>query len=338
MSYTVGYFGGSGPRSVNPLANDTPSTKRRRLNELADAASIISPEAGAVLHELGDLYGPNTEDQVVPNLITAPSQSRAQRSNASLAARSRIRRSRKRMPRRSRWSFNKKVERVLLNLVETKEYDELYDADPFQAGDGTSAVLYINNPVSQIGQGSEGQDLEGNEIYLRGISWNGRWTNNETHDCYVYMWCIWTPQFADLPVGFSLYGSTTTTDTFPTQVPPEANIIQFDSAAANGQFVGSTGGFRDTFDTDLVKVVWLRKYHLRHQHNPTQIFKHWIPINRMWKHTTISGVTPADQLRNIRSGNYYLCIKVVPDSATNDIAATATVTGDGQIKVYFKDP
>ena len=58
----------------------------------------------------------------------------------------------------------------------------------------------------------------------------------------------------------------------------------------------------------------------------------------MWKHNTISGVVPSDQIRGLRTGNYYLCFKVVPDSATTDIATTATVTGDGQIKVYFKDP
>jgi len=334
MPYVAGYFG-KGKR-IYPGSLDSSNQKRRRLEALEDVAlSAGQPELAGAIDEVGDiLFGEDNQDlQVVPQAQSAallPGSSRGR----SVARRTGMARRRGR-----KWSFDRRVRRIMLNMVETKKHNEAHVANVFEAGDGTTVVTHIRNYVQQIGQGSEGQDIEGNEIYIRGFRWIGRFTNNETFDMYVRVWVIWSPFFADLANDWQTYGNTTTASANPTQTATdfEFNIPQYDAGTTSQQFTGAVGG-ADTIDTDVAKVVWSRVFHLKAQHNPTQSFKVWIPINRMWKHATASDVAPTDELRNFRFGNYYHCIKVWTDSSANDILATSTVTADFEHFVYFKDP
>lgn len=329
MPYVAGHIG-RGQKVFNAFASDPPAAKRRRLEAAEDIALASgNPEAAGLIDELGDLfYGEDGQDQVVPDSVqlTAVPRSRA------------FSRVRYRGSRGSSMSA-RKIKRVLLNMIETKQHNELTNALAVASGDATTPVIYISNPISNIGQGTEGQDVVGQELFLRGIRINGRVTNDETTDVHFRIWVIKSPIFADLPGGFTQYNSTTTASTNPTQTATEFefNIPQFDSAATNGQFVGATGG-RDIVDPDLAKVIFSREIHLRSQYNPTETFKFWVPINRMWSHTTISGVAPADQLRNFARGNYYICMKLIGTSAVQDIATTVTATVDLEATVFFKDP
>jgi len=252
MPYVAGYFG-KGKR-IYPGSLDSSNQKRRRLEALEDVAlSAGQPELAGAIDEVGDiLFGEDNQDlQVVPQAQSAallPGSSRGR----SVARRTGMARRRGR-----KWSFDRRVRRIMLNMVETKKHNEAHVANVFEAGDGTTVVTHIRNYVQQIGQGSEGQDIEGNEIYIRGFRWIGRFTNNETFDMYVRVWVIWSPFFADLANDWQTYGNTTTASANPTQTATdfEFNIPQYDAGTTSQQFTGAVGG-ADTIDTDVAKVVF----------------------------------------------------------------------------------
>lgn len=330
-------------RTFSPY-DESPDAKRRRIDfseGVLTAAGL--PEIAGGLQEVKNLID-STGDQVVPRLSAAPRSSRRVRSSRRSSRMGK--RSWKRRGRRRRKSFAAKVGSTLLRFKETHRTLDAVAQANFSAGDGTSRVLYIAAPVSNLSQGTEGRDYSGDDIWIKAIKLRGRISLDQTtNSLRVRILLLHTNQFADLPAGFTVYGSATTSVANPTQVSEdlEQNIKIFETPDAEeaGQpsaaYVGNASGI-DIIDLDLVKVLGGREFFLSQQHllNFQNIDLYW-PINRRWRAYSEVGAVPPDQIRSHQDGNYYIVLQVFSNSNANNILAAQDILGTFDILTYFKN-
>ena len=204
-------------RTWNPYAEDSPAAKRRRLEVAEDVLTSVGlPEAAGLLESAADFVD-RTGDQVVP----AISDSR----RGSRGFRSRMPRSifgRRRRRRRVRVSRNlaRKIVKVVSSNKETKQFSSSITTNNLGAGDGTSKVLQIFNIPANLTQGDNANDIDGNVIWLKGISVKGLISSDETQAIMYRIWMIATTQTADITLAGATYGNTTTAAANPAATPP----------------------------------------------------------------------------------------------------------------------
>lgn len=341
------WYWNPGLRTWVPAHDDT-QDKKRRLDAAADLAlAADQPELAGFIEGVSNLPG----DQIVPSdLFTsqaAPSsQATGSRSGRSRARMPKFSRRRKWNRRRRRRTFNSKVGSALLKFTETKRQIDSVTQANFSAGDGTTRVLYIAAPISQLTQGTSGDDIVGDNFWIKAMWLRGRISLDQTTNSLRVRICLLrTHQYADLGVGFTTYGNTTTGTTNPTQdvLKQESNIRMFETSAAEeaGQpsapYVGNSSGI-DIFDNDYVTVIGGREYFLSQQHllnfQNVDIF---IPINKKHRGQSDFDAAPADQLRTYRDFNYYWVVQVFSNSNANNILVAQDILGTFDIVTYVKE-
>jgi len=336
---TVGYIG-RGARGVPPSFL-FPSSKRRKLTHALSAVADLAgqPEVGGLLQEAaqGDEF-----DQAA--ILGASSSLAAPSSGMGRFSRM----SRGRFGRRRKWkrrrTFNSKVGSALLKFTETRRFIDSVAESDFTAGDGTTRRLHIAAPVSQLVQGTEGNDITGSQFWIKGCWLRGRISLGQTtNSIRVRILLIGTAQFADLGVGFTEYNSTTTSATNPTQASPKANIRIFETTAAEeaGQpsapFVGNSTGI-DIIDRDHVTVLGGKEYFLGTENlNYFQNVDLYVPINRKWHSLSNAYVVQTDQIRTHRGRNYYWILQIFSNSNANNILVAQDILATFDIITYFKD-
>jgi len=334
MPYTAGYIG----RGFRGFGNyDDPSKKRKFSKELADIAlAADQPEVAGLIEAASDAF---SGEQIVPEQLL-----RSQAVPSSGMARASRFRGRRRFRRRRRKTFRSKVGSALLGFTETKRQLDSVSQGFLQAGDGTTRVLYIASPVSQIIQGTTGATVTGDQFWIKACWLRGRLAIDQTTNMLrVRILLLATRQFADLPAGLTTYGNTTTALTNPTQVAPEANIRIFETSAAeeaaqpSAPFVGNASGI-DIIDNDYVTVLGGREYMLGTQNlGYFQNVDLYVPVNRKWHSQSDFDAVQADQIRSYRSMNLYWIIQVFSNTNANNILAAQDLLGTFDIITYYKD-
>jgi len=337
--YTVGYIG-RGFRFY-PGSLDEPKSKQRLLTAATDLALAAGqPELAGGLDAIKDA---TSGDQVVPSQVFGAPSSQAAPSSSMVRV-SRFR-NRRRFGRRRRKTFRAKVGSALLRFTETRRQLSSVSQGFFQAGDGTTRVLYIANPL-QFTQGGERQDFTGDQVWLKTFWLRGRLAIDQiTNSLRVRILLIASHQFADLAEGFNTYGNTTTALTNPTQeaASGETNVQIFETSAAefaaqpSSPYVGNASGI-DIIDNDYVKVLGGREYFFGTQNLGD--FKNIdikVNVNRKWKAASAADVVQTDQLRSFRNMNYYWILQVFSNTNANNILAAQDLLGTFDIITYFKD-
>ena len=332
-------------RTHNPFAADSPAQKRRRLQATEDVLTAAGfPEAAGFLNEVADIAG--VGDQVVPESHRlGPPSSKARRSSNRMP---RYRRSgrRGRRPKASKW-FIRKTGSALLKLKPTKRFLDPVTEAVFPAGDATTRVLFISSPVSNIPTNTGAGGTENTDaLWIKAIKVRGRIALDQTtNSIRCRMLVLWTNQFADLPVGWTTYGNTTTALTNPTQVAAdlESNIRIFETTDAEetGQpsapFVGNASGI-DIIDNNYVRVLGGREWFLSQQHALNFInYDMYVPVNKKWQMMTELGDISTDQKRSHMDGNYYVIFQVFSNTNANNILVAQDVRMTNDIIVYFKE-
>jgi len=231
-------------------------------------------------------------------------------------------------------------------MKETKRQLDSIAQATFSAGDGTTRTLYINSPIGNISQGTSGDDAIGDKLWIKALWLRGRISLDQTTNTLrVRILCIATHQFADLPLGWTTYGNTTTATTNPTQTSAdgETNIRIFETSAAEiaGQpsapYVGNASGI-DIIDSDLVRVVGGREYVLGTDNaNYFQNVDIYVPLNRPVFNYSEFDAPPTDQLRSFKSMNYFWIMQVFSNSNANNILVAQDVLGTFDSITYFKN-
>jgi len=323
--------------------------KKQRLDFIGDVLTAAGqPEAAGYVEGLSDVL--NSGDQVVPQAFSRGPP------RLSSGARRSSRRGRvsRRMPRTKRWrskrrrrrTFNQKGGSALLKFIEPRRnLDPLTEAT-YTSGDGTTRVLYINNPLNNIAQGTSGNDVTGDSLWIKSIWVRGRISLDQTtNSLRVRILVIRTRQYADLPAGFTIYGNTTTDLTNPTQNATEMasniRIFETNDAEEAGQpsapFVGNASGI-DIIESNLVKVVGGREYFLSQQHLLNfQNVDIYVPINKKWTRYSEFGDADTDGNKQRLNFNYYVIMQVFSNSNANNILAAQDILGTFDIITYFKD-
>lgn len=242
--------------------------------------------------------------------------------------------------------FQRKVRSVILRTLETKRSIVSVSEATFTCGDGTTRVLYIANPISQILQDSTSEGMTGDKIFVQGLWLRGRIALDQTTNTLkVRVMCIKSHQFADLPVGWTTYGNTTTALTNPTQTAAdnEQNVWMFESTAAeiaaqpSAPYVGNSSGI-DIIDNDYVQVVKAREYWMSPDRTaPFRDVDFYVPVNRFWKRASLFQAAPTDQIRSYRQPNYYFVMQVFSNTNANNILAAQDIVGTFDLIAYFKD-
>lgn len=329
-----------------PFADES-AAKRRRLDAAAEVlAASGNLEAAGALEAAGNLFSGPTADV---RALGRPAFSRfSQRafSKRRMAFRRSFRNRRRRWRgRRRRMPFRARVKRVLLSLVESQSNTDNFGEANYAAGDGTSKVLYITNPLSNLAVGDNDHNIApGNTLWVKGFKLRGRVsTSVTTQTLRIAFWAIRTRQFADLPVTVTTYGNTTTFNTNPTQAGNnENNIRQWDiiSGTEPQVFVGDNSGV-SKFDSELIDVLAKRDIYIPPNTGDKATywkeFGLWVPVNRFWTFDKDQDTTPGDQLRaNKNAYNYYLCWQVYGTTTANNILATNIVIAHIDATTYFK--
>jgi hypothetical protein len=256
----------------------------------------------------------------------------------------RFRRGRK--GRRRRPTFKRKVKGIILSMTETQRILDPVPQTTLSCGDGTTRTLYIANTVSQLINGSDTNEVAGRTFWIKGLWMRGRVALDQTTNTLkIRIMCIATHQFADLPVGLTTYGNTTTALTNPTQAAAAnaTNIRMFETSAAEaaGQpsaaYVGNASGI-DILDMDYVKVLRVQEIWMSPDKTlPFRDIDLYVPINRRWSFATDVDEGATDQLRSYRNMNYYWTIQVFSNSNANNILVAQDVLFTGDMIMYFKE-
>jgi hypothetical protein len=338
--------------------------KRTRLHDLEKPLEAIGlTEEAHLVEEVADLVDEAEEwwDEVTNPVPEAPNNQLGTNQDSVRAVSSRVhpgnlgkgftritrmarRRFRGRRRGRRRPTFRRKVKGVLLGMTETKRILDSVQQTTLSCGDGTTRVLYIANTVSQLINGSDNNEVDGNTIWIKGLWLRGRVALDQTTNTLkIRIMCIATRQFADLPVGLTTYGNTTTAITNPAQAPGLTNIRMFESDAAeiaaqpSAPYVGNASGI-DILDTDYVKVLKVQEIWMSPDKTlPFRDVDLYVPINRRWSFQTDFDEGPADQLRSFRNMNYYWVIQVFSNSNANNILVAQDILFTGDMILYFKD-
>jgi len=332
-----------------PFADES-AAKRRRLDAAAEVlAASGNLEAAGALEAAGNLFsGPTANVRALgrANRRAFSQFSRRAFSKGKMVFRRRFRNRRRRWRgRRRRMPFRAKVKSALLSLVEAQSNTDNYGEANYAAGDGTSKVLYIINPLSNLVVGDNDHNIPpGNKIWVKGFKLRGRVsTSVTTQTLRISFWAIKTRQFADLPSTVTTYGNTTTFNTNPTQAAGnENNIRQWDiiSGTEPQVFVGDNSGV-SKFDNEYVTVLAKRDIYIPpNTGDKTTYWKEfglWVPINSFWSFDKDQDTTPGDQLRSIKNYNYYICWQVYGTTTANNILAANIVIAHIDATTYFKN-
>lgn len=337
--------------------------KRTRLHDLEKPLEAIGlTEEAHLVEEVADIVDeaeewyeeitnpvPSTADnQTSTNqgLVGAVSSGRRQVNFSRVGRMSRRRAFRGRRRFRKR-NFKGRVKSVILSMKEGQRNLDSVAQATFTCGDGTTRVLYIASPLHSISTGSDGNQMAGNEIWLKGIWLRGRIALDQTTNTLkVRVMLLKTRQFADLPnVGFNVYGNTTTALTNPTQVAEdgESNIRIFETSPAefagqpSADYVGNASGI-DLIDTDFVTVLRAKEYWMSPDKTlPFRDVDMYVPINRRWKKYSQVDEGELDQVRTFKGWNYYITLQVFSNSNANNILAAQDILGTFDIIAYFKE-
>lgn len=338
---TLGFIG-KGRRGIS-FPGESSASKRRRLDTIAEGlVAAGQPEVAGLIEGAADLF---SGDQLVPQSVRQVS-SRARRTSGSKRQPQRRSKMGRRFKRRGHKGFKSKVKSVILSMKEGQRLLDSVTQATFTCGDGTSRVLYIADPLSTLTTGSDGNQMAGNEIWLKGLWLRGRISLDQTTNTLkVRIMLLKTRQFADLPAGFTTYGNTTTALTNPTQTAAdgEMNIAIFESTPAeiagqpSARYVGNASGI-DIVDNDYVTVV------AAHEHwmspDKTLPFKDvdvYVPINRRWKKQSDFDEGELDQPRTFKGWNYYWVMQVFSNTNANNILVAQDILGTFDIITYFKE-
>lgn len=345
-NYIAGHSTFGSRFNIGDYYDNSGASKRRRLEATEDVLTAAGfPEAAGFLNEVADTLG--VGDQEVPQSQLAASSSRGRHSSGQgRVSRKRPRKMARRWTRGRRKSFRQKVGRALLGFAETRRILDSVTQATFSAGDGTTRVLYIANPISQIVQGSTSEDITGKQFWIKAMLLRGRISLDQTTNTLrVRILLIKSRQFADLSAGFQTYGNTTTALTNPTQVAAdgETNLRIFETSDAeeaaqpSAPFVGNASGI-DIIDRDLVQVVGGREFFLSQQHLLNfQNVQIYVPINKKFKLYEEFGNTPTDQIRTVDGYNYYWIMQVFSNSNANNILVAQDILGTFDTVTYLKD-
>lgn len=337
---TLGYIG-KGRRGIS-FPGESPASKRRRLDEIAEGlVAAGQPEVAGLIEGAADLF---SGDQLVPQSVRQVSSSRRPQSGSRRQPRKRSKMGR-RFRRRNR-GFKSRVKSVILSMKEGQRIIDSIAQATFTCGDGITRVLYIADPLSTLTTGSDGNQLAGNEIWLKGLWLRGRISLDVlTNTLKVRIMLLKTRQFADLPAGFTTYGNTTTALTNPTQVAEdgESNIAIFESTPAeitgqpSARYVGNASGI-DIVDNDYVTVIAAHEHWMSPDKTlPFKDVDMYVPINRRWKKQSDFDEGELDQPRTFKGWNYYWVLQVFSNSNANNILAAQDILGTFDIITYFKE-
>lgn len=243
-----------------------------------------------------------------------------------------------------RKTFARRVKRVILRTLEPKKLDNIpIQEQTMTEGDGSTRIVYINNPANLIATGDNANQMDGDKFWLNGFTLRGSFHMDTTTPpataCLVRVSMIFSRQQMLQPTGnFVVFGSTTTLTTNPAQTAPWQNPQLFESTGA-GAFVGDA--FAIPFNRKNCKV--LKSYTIPVNPSgdvegtefsmPTP-FKLWFPVKRMMQfdnplETAIAGNSP------FKYGTYYIVIQVIA-SAAGTLTDTV-VRANWRLSTHFRN-
>jgi len=336
---TLGYFG-KGRRGIS-FPGESSASKRRRLDEIEDGLIAAGqPEVAGLIEGAADLF---SGDQLVPQSVRQAFSSRRPTSGSRRPRQRRFKMARR---FRRRKGFKSKVKSVILSMKEGQRLIDSVSQATFTCGDGTTRVLYISDPLSTLTTGSDGNQMAGNDIWLKAFWLRGRIALDQTTNTLkVRLMLLKTRQFADLPAGFTTYGNTTTALTNPTQTAEdgERNIAIFESTPAeiagqpSARYVGNSSGI-DIVDNDNVTVIAAHEHWMSPDKTlPFKDVDMYVPINRRWKKQSDFDEGELDAPRSLKGWNYYWTLQVFSNTNANNILVAQDILGTFDIITYFKE-
>jgi len=302
-------------------------------SDIKTAGSKRKPDEGV------DLSYDSKRIKLNPNVVTSPSM--------AFRRRSRFRRRFRRRPRkrfgRKRRSFKRAVRRVILRTIEPRKVIASEFQQAFNEEDAVGSVSYVNCPPSILVQGTQEDQVSGNQVWLKGMLLRGHFmlslTTPSVAGCMVVVTAVHTKeQGSGFQGGFIQFQSTTTSGTNPAQVAPDVNPRFFNGAGA----IAFTGDkYRVEFDKTNVKVMRQWKIPINPAGDQTTVgtmptlFKLYCPINRkiQFEDAGELGLTTAP--RRFKRGNYFFVLQVITGipGGVND----TIVNGDFRSEVFVRD-
>ncbi len=250
-------------------------------------------------------------------------------------------------PRRSRYRkrksrFTRAVQRAELKNSSTKKIVYATQSGATLAqGDGTSRIVYIHTPVSNIVQGTGKTDFIEDTIsnvFVRiraAISTN--LANAEFNQIFIRFVSFWSPARQSFLAGPITFGNTTTTSTNPTAASPLANPYIFDVSSGVARFVGAS--YATPFDTTNIRIIATRTFNINPggAANGMIIKKFTLPIAKKIRFQD-NGESPLTSTPNYpRNGQYYIMYQVFGVTGTGNVANTTIANMDATYTLYFKD-
>ena len=208
-------------------------------------------------------------------------------------------------------------------------------------GDGTSRVLTIQTPVSNIVQGTGKvnfiEDTVSN-VYVRVRGTISTSTTNYQYGQLFVRWLVfWSPSRASYLSTGQVFGNTTRANAGPTQTSPLANPAIFDITTNSNPYVGSS--FATPLDTTNIRVIASKTISVNPggAANGVVIFKFKLPIAKKirFQDTQESALTSTPNFP--RNGNYYLMYQVFGPTGTGNIASTVLGVMDSYYTIYFSE-
>jgi len=318
------------------LLSESPARKRFRLdaNTGLPATAVRSPsllnQRLLRSRQRGSRKPPSSRKPRFPRYIRRKTMYRRRRTRS------------RRVPRR----LYQRVKKVVLSLKEPRRLLDSVSQATFTCGDGTTRVAYIAHPLSTLTTGSDKNQRDGTQIFIKGFWLRGRIALDQTTNTLkVRIMLLRTRQFADLPAGFTTYGNTTTATTNPTQdsTAGEQNIAMFETSPAeavgqpSARYVGNASGI-DIIDNDYVDVIKAREYWMSPDRTaPFKDIDIYCNINKKWSNQSDFDEGEADQLRTFMGWNYYWVMQVFSNTNANNILVAQDIVGTFDIITYFKD-
>jgi len=247
--------------------------------------------------------------------------------------------------RKGRRSFAKRVRRVILRTAEPRRRVNAQEFNLALAeGDGTTRIIHVQSPLSDLLQGDEDDRFDGNKVWIKGMALRGTFSMDLTTppatSALVRLTLLWSKDQGDgFNSTFEPFGNTTTAITNPTQVPPNVNPRFFMDTSV--PFVGA--GMVAPFDTTRHKVI--RSFMIPVNPGgdvvdgdlsmPTP-FNIYVPIRRnMQIEDALQG--PIDTVpTRYKNGTYWWVMQVI--ASPLGTSSDTVVNMSYEHIIYFRDP
>lgn len=214
--------------------------------------------------------------------------------------------------------------------------------DSLAQGDGTSRTLGIMNLTSNLIQGDENDQFQGNSVWLKGVGIKFNISPNADPG-FGGLSVRWTLFFSrtnatNMLGSGAVYASTTTSSANPTQASPFANPRIFETVATPSMFVGDS--YATHFDRTNIKVIKTKMFKINNGGSGinANCKKFFFPIHRIFHYQNPDNTTLTSAPNHGRFGSYYLIYEVFQEAGTANISNAVLGTMDWEVRLYFRDP